>query len=272
MGRRRPLIGITTSVTACPYLNDHDVPFDQLPHTYATAVRAAGGEPMLIPEGDPTDAQELALRLDGLLLAGGRDVDPGMYGQARHPKTVDVRRSQDEWESALFKAATRADLPVLGICRGHQLMCICSGGTLHQHLPDLPENSSRQNGGWQPDWPVVVQPGTMLAACLCVGSPDRIVRVKIGNHQAVATSGTMSVAARSAADGLVEAAEDPSKRFCLSVQWHPEYEEEHPTLVSALVAASRDVALLRSRVQLLLPLSLAAVAFVVGGRLLSRWT
>ena len=275
----RPLIGITTSINDNQQYLDERAPFVMLPAHYADAVRAAGGEPLLIPEGRPEAAMELLARLDGLVLAGGRDIDPGFYAEALvHPKTADTRRSQDEWEAALFKAAHTADVPVLGICRGHQLMCVCAGGTLHQHLPEVAGFQRRLDGQWDGEWPVVVSANTRLADSV-VGQATQgvVLSVKIGNHQGVADAGSLTVAARSVADSLIEAAEDTSKRFCVSVQWHPEYSDapeldSEDAIFGALVTAARQVAVLRARVQLVLPsimIVAAAAMAAAGSRLLA---
>mmetsp|Transcript_18110 Transcript_18110/g.46319 ORF Transcript_18110/g.46319 Transcript_18110/m.46319 type:complete len:285 (-) Transcript_18110:127-981(-) len=268
----RPLIGITTSINEDQQYLDELAPFVMLPVHYANAVREAGGEPLLIPEGRPEAAMELLARLDGLVLAGGRDIEPKLYAEeVVHPKTFDTRQSQDEWEAALFKAAQMTDVPVLGICRGHQLMCVCSGGKLHQHLPDLAGSERRHEGQWDSEWPVVVSASTRLADSIVGQEAQGIVlSVKIGNHQGVADAGSLSVAARSISDSLIEAAEDTSKRFCVSVQWHPEYSDDRKldgedAIFVALVTAARQVAVLRARIQLVIPsvMIVAAAAVVI---------
>jgi len=280
---QRPLIGITTSVDDFDYV-DGRAPFVMLPTHYSEAVRAAGGQPLLIPEGNPEGAMDVIVRLDGLLIAGGRDIDPALYGAPAHAKTTDIRRRQDDWEAALFKAAYQADLAVLGVCRGHQLMCVCAGGKLHQHLPDVVGFEKRDCAGWDCEWPVVVQPGTKLASCVGVevgsGTEAVALLVKTANHQGVADAGALSVAARAVADGLIEAAEDPTKRFCVCVQWHPEYQGEEEeagapaAVVVALVDAAAQVATLRARVQVFVPATVLlamGTGLMLSAKLMSRW-
>ena len=128
----RPLIGITTSVNLRDYetLGQSVV---MVPESYSRAVKEAGGIPLLISECE--DAEELLDVLDGLIISGGRDINPSLYGEELHEKTIDINEQQDEWEKSLIEGAIERDMPLLCICRGHQLLCAIRGGKLFQHLP-----------------------------------------------------------------------------------------------------------------------------------------
>ena len=210
----RPVIGITASVDRArwgPW--DDDVTL--VPDAYVRAVRSAGGRAVVLPAGDP-DAGLVAV-LDGLVLSGGADLDPGLYGEAPSSRTVDVRVGQDGGEMALLRAALDRDLPVLAVCRGMQLLAVAYGGRLHQHLPETPGHE--EHGAWGGSWSsheVTLTPGSL--AHRLVGDA---VAANSGHHQGVADAGGLRVTGRSA-DGLAEALEDPVRPFVLGVQWHPE--------------------------------------------------
>ena len=175
-----PLIGITSSVNALDYEYSPCNAVVMLPLNYAACVRAAGGQPLLLPEGEPLQAAAAMARLDGLIVAGGRDIDPALYGETAHSKTNDIRASQDRWELALIRAALSCGKPLLGICRGHQLLCVHFGGRLHQHLPDVEGlRESSIIGRWS-EHLVEVAANTRLASIL--GAGDH--RVQVANHQA----------------------------------------------------------------------------------------
>lgn len=195
-----PKIGIT-------YSNEIKV------ETYAAAVRAAGGEPVLIAPGNTTMEG-----LDGLLLSGGIDVNPKLYGQERHPLADEPNDLRDDMESRLLKEALEQDLPVLAICRGMQLFNVAHGGTLDQHIEAHEEH--RQSGAdkSRPVHEVNVTAGSRLAAML----GDEEAAVNSRHHQAVQRVGKNLVVSARAPDGTVEALERPDKRFAVAVQWHPE--------------------------------------------------
>jgi putative glutamine amidotransferase len=209
-----------------------------LPRRYTDAIAAAGGIPVLLP---PVPAIEDALaRLDGLLLSGGGDIDPARYGAVPAPQLTSVREERDAAEFALLDAALSLRLPVLGICRGLQVINVARGGSLHQHLPDVVghEGHAPVPGGFG-EHPVQVAPGSRLSGIL-----DRAGGLPIAtpthHHQAVDRLGKGLTATAWAADGTVEAFEaDGGDSFLVAVQWHPEAGDD-PSLFRAMVAAARD--------------------------------
>lgn len=210
----RPLIGVTASADRARWsVWEDDVTL--LPHAYVRAVRDAGGRAVVLPAGDP-DAG-LAAVLDGLVLAGGADLDPALYDAEPSESTVDVRPEQDAGELALLRAALDRDLPVLAVCRGMQLLAVAHGGRLHQHLPAT--DGHAEHGAWGGDWsrhPVELVPGTLAHRLL-----GARLEVNSGHHQGVGDAGSLTVSGRSP-DGLPEALEDAARDFVLGVQWHPE--------------------------------------------------
>jgi putative glutamine amidotransferase len=198
-----------------------------LPQVYVTAVHAAGGRAVVVPPF-PEGAAEVVAALDGLILAGGGDLDPAIYGAEPDPRTTGVVPARDTGEVALLRAAIDADLPTLGICRGMQLMSALAGGTLLQHI-----ESGKHVGpgpGVYTSHAVDTVPGTRLAGIL-----DPTVEVPSYHHQAVVDAGSLTVSAY-AFDGGIEGVEDPAARFRVGVLWHPEQGTD-PRLFEALLAA-----------------------------------
>jgi putative glutamine amidotransferase len=225
----RPIIGITTYSEPASWGVWHDVEATLVPNAYVDAVTLAGGRPVLLPP-DGTDAGVLDV-LDGLVLAGGADLGPGLYGAEREPLT-DTRPDRDAGEMLLARAALDADLPVLGVCRGMQLLVVAAGGRLHQHLPDvLGHEKHRPAPGVYGSQPARFVEGSRIAALM---GDD--VEINCYHHQGVADPGTLAVTGR-ADDGLPEAVEDPGRRFVLGVQWHPEVARDE-RLFGALVRAA----------------------------------
>ncbi|WP_020392482.1 gamma-glutamyl-gamma-aminobutyrate hydrolase family protein [Kribbella catacumbae] len=204
-----------------------------LPRVYLDSVVAAGGVPLLLPPVG-TDASVLEL-LDGLIIAGGCDVDPGSYDAAPHPETVDTRPGRDEHESILIKAALQNDLPLLAICRGLQMLNVTLGGTLQQHLPDaVAHDEHRPSPAVFGRTEVKIEPDTLAARLF-----GEQTSVHCYHHQAIdLVAGELRVTAR-AGDGTVEAAEVDGKQFALGVQWHPEENPEDLRLFAALVAEGK---------------------------------
>ncbi|MDH2415741.1 gamma-glutamyl-gamma-aminobutyrate hydrolase family protein [Nocardioides sp. CER19] len=228
-----PVIGLTTYREQAAWGVWHQRA-DLLPAQYAGAVEAVGGVPLLLPPVAAADAAEAVVaRLDGLVVSGGADVDPARYGAAPHPRTSAWRPDRDAWELALLDAADAAGLPVLGVCRGMQLMAVRAGGTLDQHTPDLVGHDEHSPGGDAfGTTSVATDPGSRLAAL--VGDK---VTVACHHHQSVRDAPGFRAAA-TAADGTLEAMEATSERFCVAVQWHPETAAD-VGLLRGLVEAAR---------------------------------
>ena len=227
---RRPVIGITCYVEQASW-GVWQVPAALLPHAYVRQVRAAGGLPLVVPPEASADPA-LAERLDGVLLAGGADIDPALYGAAPHPETRILRPDRDAGETALLRAALERDLPVLGVCRGMQLMAVCAGGALHQHLPDVVgHDRHRPAPGVRGGHAVRLAPGSLVGRAL-----GPAAWVSSHHHQGVARTGSLT-ATGWAEDGTVEAVERSDRRFVVGVLWHPELGED-PRLFEALVAAA----------------------------------
>ncbi|NYJ30442.1 gamma-glutamyl-gamma-aminobutyrate hydrolase family protein [Galbitalea soli] len=236
MSASKPVIGLTTYLEQAQ-TGVWDVPAAFLPKVYFDAVTRAGGIAVLLPP-QPVDAGvagRVLDGLDGLILTGGKDVDPARYGQEPHPTTDAPRLDRDAWEDALITAAIDRGLPFLGICRGAQLLNVALGGTLIQHLPDA-VGSTRYNlgGGTFNEVAVAVEPGTTLAGMIGSG-----VDAKVYHHQAIdRLADGLTVTARSD-DGVIEAVELPGVPFGVAVQWHPEETSDDIRLFEGLVEAAR---------------------------------
>ncbi|HEY1367468.1 MAG TPA: gamma-glutamyl-gamma-aminobutyrate hydrolase family protein [Gaiellaceae bacterium] len=210
------------SIGICAYWRSVDFgawtgyPVTLAPQGYVEGVRRAGGVPLLVPPiPELGDDPELALdRLDGLLLTGGEDVDPSVYGAEPHPATGPINEARDRAELALLRAALARDLPVLAVCRGMQLLNVAYGGDLVQHLEEGPHQP--EPGRWGRH-PVQASAGRLLE--LAGAEPQSVPSY---HHQALGRLGEGLVATAEAPDGLVEAVEDPSRGFCLGVMWHPD--------------------------------------------------
>ncbi len=231
----RPLIGLSTYREQARW-GVWDQPADLLPSSYAEAVARAGGVPVLLPPQAPTSAPYVVERIDGLVVTGGADVDPARYGAEPHPRTASWRPDRDAWEVALLEAADARTLPVLGICRGMQLMAVQRGGRLDQHLPDTVGHETHSPGGDAfGDVDVHTSPDTRLR--MLVGDRHN---VGCHHHQSVAEHPGFAAAAW-AEDGTLEAIEAPGGRFLVAVQWHPETRAD-AGLFAGLVAAATPVA------------------------------
>ena len=229
----RPVIGLSTYREVAAWGVWHQRA-DLLPAGYAGAVEAVGGVPVLLPPVSAPDAAgAVVARIDGLVISGGADIDPARYGRAPHPRTAAWRRDRDTWELALLDAAAAQDLPVLGICRGMQLMAVHAGGALDQHTPDLVGHEQHSPGGDSYGEVGVDTVEGTLVHDLVGGS----LTVSCHHHQSVASAPGF-VAAAHAGDGTLEAMELPGRRFCVAVQWHPETATD-AGLVAGLVEAAR---------------------------------
>ncbi|GAB7006043.1 gamma-glutamyl-gamma-aminobutyrate hydrolase family protein [Nocardioides sp. AN3] len=228
-----PLIGLTTYREQAVWGVWHQRA-DLLPSQYAGAVEAVGGVPLLLPPVASEHAAEAVVaRLDGLVISGGADVDPSRYGAQPHPRTSGWRVDRDAWELALLDAAQAVGLPLLGVCRGMQLMAVHAGGTLEQHTPDVVGHDEHSPGGDAfGTTRVATQAGSRLAGL--VG--DKLT-VSCHHHQSVRDAPGFHAVA-TAADGSLEAIEAPTDRFCVGVQWHPETLAD-VGLLAGLVEAAR---------------------------------
>ncbi len=209
------------------------------PRSYAAAVQGAGALALLLPPDGSmvSDPSPLLDRLDGLILAGGSDIDPATYGAERHPETQTTWPERDAFEVAAARGALDRGMPVLGICRGMQLLNVALGGTLHQHLPDVIGNSDHMHTpGAFGDHEVRLQPGS-LAARAAGGTR---LSVKSHHHQGVDELGEGLIATGWAVgDETIEAIELPGRSdYALGVVWHPE-EGGHDAVIGSLVAAAR---------------------------------
>ncbi|WP_051712419.1 gamma-glutamyl-gamma-aminobutyrate hydrolase family protein [Spirillospora albida] len=226
-----PLIGVTAQLEPArwgQWIREAAL----LPVPYVRAVERAGGVPVLLPPtGSLRGLDPLLERLDGIVLAGGGDLDPELYGAERHPETGPPQPRRDRFELALVRAAIAADVPFLAICRGMQALNVARGGTLVQHLPEVVGHD-----GHAPS------PGRFAAHPVRIGATSltgkilgEAADVPTYHHQAVGRLGKGLVAVAWADDQVVEAVELQGHRFAVGVQWHPE-EGDDGRLFEALVA------------------------------------
>ena len=232
----RPNVGITAATERISYGVWEEVPAFISPASYVRAVQRAGGRPILLPP-DPEDAEDpsgVLDLLDALIVTGGAgDLDPALYGEKPHPETGPVQEERDAYELALVRGALVRKLPILGICRGMQVLNVAYGGTIEQHLPDaLGHEEHRHTPGSFADHEVRLDPGSLAAHA---AGAER-TPVKSHHHQGIKEVGSgLKVTGWAAEDDAVEALEDPSCPFVLGVLWHPE-EDENSRLIKALVS------------------------------------
>jgi gamma-glutamyl-gamma-aminobutyrate hydrolase PuuD len=230
----RPIIGITSYAQDARWGVWH-LPAALVPLAYVDAIEKAGGRALVVPPAED-DAEETLDALDGIVFSGGVDVDPAHYGSDAHPETDSPQARRDAGELALLQAALERDMPTLAICRGFQLLNVARGGDLVQHLPEtLGTDVHKQVPGEFAVHPVEVKEGSRLASIVGTSASD----VTSHHHQALGRVGEGLVETAWAADGTLEAVEDPALRFAVGVQWHPEAGED-AALFEALVEQARE--------------------------------
>lgn len=236
---RRPVIGLCAALETASW-GVWSTPAHLLPREYADAVQRAGGLALVLPPDPHVTAHpdEVLDLLDGLILAGGSDVDPAAYGAEPHPETVGWNSERDAFEMALARGAIARDLPLLGICRGMQVLNVTRGGTLLQHVPDSHghEEHRRNPGSFEnADHVVHLEPGSLAARA----AGEEVHTTLSHHHQAVDRVGQgLVVTGHSEMDELPEAIELPDRRFVLGVQWHPEADETSRLLESLVAEAA----------------------------------
>ena len=229
----RPVIGIGAALEQARW-GSWDSLVVLSPRNYSLAVQRAGALALVLPPDEAIAAEpdDLLDLLDGLLLAGGSDVAPETYGAEPRPETTGTRPERDRFELALARGAIAREIPVLGVCRGMQLLNVARGGTLDQHIANLEVH--RHTPGAFHDHEVVLEPGSLAAQA----SGGTRVRVKSHHHQGVDRLGDgLLVSGHAGEDDLIEAIEVAQAAFALGVLWHPE-EDHGAGVVPALVAAA----------------------------------
>lgn len=243
MSGSKPVVGLSTYLQQAQ-TGVWNVRASFLPAIYIEGVTLAGGIPLLLPP-QPVDV-DIAARVidsvDALVLTGGRDVDPAAYGQDALSTTDAPARDRDAWEFALLREALQRGLPVLGICRGAQVLNVALGGTLHQHLPNIVGHSWHQAGNAVFNTSSIqTVPGTRLAALI-----GESTEAQCYHHQAIDELGQGLIACAWDRDGVIEAVEKPSESpddpFVLAVQWHPEERLDDLRLFTAVVQAAAQFA------------------------------
>lgn len=240
MSENRPAIGICTSITEASW-GVWSQPTALLPLAYIAAIQRAGALALMVaPDPELVEhPDEVLARIDGLILAGGNDIDPAAYGAESHPATNGIVPERDRTEIALTRRAVELDMPVLGICRGMQLLNVALGGTLIQHLPEAVghEEHRRVPGSFVgSEHDVRLDAGSLAA--LAVGENEN--ETHSHHHQGVDEIGEgLVVSGYSSLDQLPEAIEASGRRFVLGVQWHPEA-DQRSRVIASLVAQARD--------------------------------
>jgi len=215
-------------------------PTETVTRSYVEAVERAGGLAVLLPNTDDDRAEAYLDRIDGLLLTGGDDPDPVLFGEDPHPQIEMVDARRDHFEIALVHGALRREMPLFGICRGVQILNIALGGDIYQDVPSQTESALQHTQQRLDDGPwhdVAVDQSSLLARVLGVEK----LRVNSFHHQACRRPAEGLTVSAVAGDGVPEALEDPRQKFCLGVQWHPELSgADGEKLFSAFVQAARN--------------------------------
>jgi putative glutamine amidotransferase len=234
----RPLIGVCAAVENATFGVWKDEPATLLPLSYARAIHGAGGMMALLPpDRRATDnPEELLDRIDALVLGGGADIDAEIQGTEAHPESVGTNPDRDNFEIALARAALERGLPLLGVCRGMQVLNVACGGTLEQHLPDrLGHDHHRPVPGSWAEHDVRIEPGSLAARA----AGTEHLTVKTHHHQGVdAIPDALSASAWATDDENVEAIESADGEFVLGVLWHPEEDLEDRVIPSLVERAS----------------------------------
>ena len=233
-----PLIGVTLDSEQPGDYSKY--PWYAQRQNYADAITAAGGLPVGLPHS-PHLAEAYLDQIRGLVITGGAfDVDPALYGETDRHDTVSLKAGRTAAELALVRGALARDMPVLGICGGEQLLAVALGGTLIQHIPDSVAEAlahEQSNPRHEPGHDIEITDGSLLHRITGLAR----MSVNSAHHQAVRAPGPTAIVSAIAPDGVIEAIEDPTRRFCLGVQWHPEFEisDADSAIFQAFVAACR---------------------------------
>jgi putative glutamine amidotransferase len=233
----RPVVGLTLDAERPGGYSAY--PWYALRANYADAIAASGGLPLALPHQSAL-AEQVLDRLDALVVTGGAfDVDPSLYGDAARHATVTLKEERTDSEMALVRGALARNMPVLGICGGQQLLAVVLGGTLVQHIPDsFPAALAHEqpNPRHLPGHTIAVVAGTLLHRIVGSTAMD----VNSAHHQAVRAPGPFATVNATAPDGVIEGIEDGRFRFCLGVQWHPEFHIDpgDRRIFDALIAAT----------------------------------
>jgi len=243
MSQDAPLIGITadSEEPKAGARSDYSkYPWYAIRGNYCSAVREAGGVPLVLPH-EASLIEEYAGLLDGLLVSGGAfDVDPALFGEASRHSTVVLKEDRTVFELGITRAMLKADKPILGICGGQQLLAVALGGSLIQHIPDEVNNPlahEQPNPRHEAGHDVKITPGSKLHKIMGMAAAP----VNSAHHQAVKAVPANILVDAVAPDGVIEGIEDPARDFCIGVQWHPEFHISpgDVKLFDAFIAAAR---------------------------------